>query len=438
VELDPRICYEAIKSRDRRFEGRFVVAVATTGIYCRPGCPARTPRSENVRFYARSADAEAAGFRACLRCRPDRGVGASSWGIRSATVAHALRLLDSATAETSLDTVALQAGVSARQLRRLFEHELGASPAEVFRSRRLRFARELLEQTSLPMGDVALQAGFRSLRRFNAAVRDAFGGTPSSLRDAGEPAGTQLALRLAYRPPLAWDALAAFIGARAWPGVERVERSRYERKLAKGTILVEPDPERAALLLRVEAPRAVALLPLVAAVRRLFDLDADAPAIDRRFARDRRLAPLVAARPGVRVPGAFDAFELLVRAILGQQVSVAAATTLAGRLVARGPVTARALAAADLSGLGLTKARAAVLGDVARRVAGGELDLSRPLPALPGIGPWTREYFAMRALGDCDAFPSGDLVLRRHAEGAESWRPWRAYAAMHLWMEQKR
>lgn len=436
VNLDPETCYEAVRSRDRRFEGRFVLGVTTTGVYCRPGCPARLPRRENVRFYASGAAAEHAGFRACLRCRPDRGVDASAWGRKSATVAHALRLIDAAPEPLSSDDLALRTGVTARQLRRLFDSELGASPAAIVRGRRLRFARLLLEQTVLPVTTVAHQAGFASVRRFHAAIRAAYATTPRALREKGMPDEPGVVLHLSYREPFAWDVLVRFLGPRALPGVETVGADRWCRKLVDGELEVTHAPERAALRLRVDGRGGVALLPLVTKVRSLFDLDADPLAIDAVLARDPTLRANVRARPGVRVPGAFERFELLVRTVLGQQISVAAATTHAGRFAARGLFEAKALAAADPASLGLPLRRARSLRDLAELVANGSLDLARELPDLPGIGPWTRAYYGMRALGDCDAFPAGDLVLKQHAVHSERWRPWRAYAAMRLWTKE--
>lgn len=437
VTIDELAFYEAVRSRDTRFEGRFVIGVKTTEIYCRPGCPARTPRRENVRFFASSAAAESEGFRACRRCRPDRGVDASAWGRKSSTVAHALRLIEYATTSVSVEDIALHAGVTGRHLRRLFESELGASPATIQRCKRLRFARQLLEESALPMTQVAQQAGFASVRRFNSAIRATYRATPSELRRQGGGDRLGLALRLPYRRPYAWSQMLQFLGARALPGVETVTTSSWSRRLSEGAIEVLHDAPASALLLRIEGPTSLALLPLVSRVRQLFDLDADPVSIDACLADDPRLSNSVARAPGVRVPGAFDRFELLVRTVLGQQISVAAATTIAGRLQDRGCMESRSLAAADPRTLGLPLKRAEVLVALAARVCCAELDLSRPLPALPGLGPWSRAYYAMRALGDCDAFPEGDLLLEPHRARSEGWRPWRAYAAMRLWLEEK-
>ena len=437
MNLDPELCYEAVRSRDRRFEGRFVIGVTTTGIYCRPGCPARLPKRENVCFYASSAAAERGGFRACLRCRPDRGVDASAWGRKGATVAHALRLIDTASAVMPVDALALRTGVTARQLRRLFESELGASPAAIARARRLRFARLLLEQTTLSVTTVAHQAGFASLRRFHAAIRAAYATTPRELRDKGMPSELGIELHLGYRPPFAWDVLLRFLRPRALPGIETVTANAWRRRLDDGEIEVTHEPDRSGLRVRIEGRDQIALLPLVTKVRELFDLDADPLAIDEALARDPEMENRVRRNPGVRVPGAFDRFEVLVRTVLGQQISVAAATTHAGRFVARGLFAPKLLAVAEPHTLGMPLRRAQSLCALAQSVASGLVDLTRELPELPGVGPWTRGYYAMRALRDCDAFPAGDLVLRAHADRSEGWRPWRAYAAMRLWTEDQ-
>lgn len=358
---------------------------------------------------------------------------ASTWGRKVATVAHALRLVDAAEEPIATDELALRVGVTGRHLRRLFQAELGASPAEIVRSRRLRLARILIEDTELPLTRVAFQAGFASVRRFHAAVRAAFGATPTALRSRGAVSADGICLRLGYRAPFAWEPLLDFLRARAIPGVETVTAEAWQRKLPQGAVEVRDDPARTCLVLRVEGHERMPLLTLVARVRALFDLDADPSTIDAVLARSAALRDHVNAFPGVRVPGAFDRFELLVRAVLGQQISVAAATTHAGRFAARGLFAPQALAAVDPASLGLPRRRAAALCELARRVANGDLDLARELPEVPGVGPWTAGYFAMRALGDCDAFPRGDLVLEPHAATAEPWRPWRAYAALRLW-----
>lgn len=471
--LNAEDMYVAMVSRDRRFEGQFVVGVTTTGIYCRPGCPARTPRRSSVRFFPSPAAAQAYGLRPCLRCRPDASPGTPAALGTPATVTRALRLIDEgALDDAGIDALADRLGVTARHLRRLFDQHLGAAPIAVARTKRAHFARKLLEETSLPMTEVAHASGFASLRRFNDAVRAAFRATPSELRRRGarrdvDRTQADVVLRLPYRAPFAYDDLLAFLARRAIPGVERVHAGSYARTVeAAGRparIEVRRGPDDAHVLLFAWGVAGADLFSMVTRVRRLFDLDADPLRIDAHLARDRRLAPSVRARPGLRVPGAWDAFEIAVRAILGQQVSVAGATTLAGRLVARfgRPVpggkdglthlfpTPHALADADVASIGLPRARAAAIVALARATADGK----RPLEPVDGridvagVGPWTAAYVAMRGGRDPDAFPAGDLVLRRALAGAgqappperhvlllsEPWRPWRAYAAMHLW-----
>ncbi len=479
MTLDPDICYRAVASRDARFDGRFFTAVTTTGIYCRPVCPARTPGRGNVSFYSCAAAAEEAGFRPCRRCRPETAPGSPAWIGAPVTVRRALRLIDAGALDgrgADVATLAARLGIGDRHLRRLFADHLGASPLAVAQTRRAHFARLLVDQTDLPLTRIALASGYGSVRRFNAALRATFGAPPSALRRSSGAAETGvLTLCLPYRPPLAWAALLAFLRERAIPGVESVDATTYRRAVragaAAGVIAIRPAARAAHLELRAPVALAPALADLVLRTRRLCDLDADPAAIDRDLRRDPLLAPRVRARPGLRVPGAWNRFELAVRAVLGQQVSVAAARTLAGRLAATlgeplpnaptgGPTrlfpTPAALAQADLTRLGLTGARAATLVRLATEVRDGRLDLDDAadpddlrarLESLPGIGPWTAQYVALRALGDPDAFPAGDLGVRRAlAAGddrpataaaaqarAEAWRPWRAYATLHLW-----
>ncbi|MHB8079167.1 MAG: AlkA N-terminal domain-containing protein [Candidatus Krumholzibacteriia bacterium] len=479
MTLDPDICYRAVASRDARFDGRFFTAVTTTGVYCRPVCPARTPGRPNVRFFTCAAAAEEAGFRPCRRCRPETAPGSPAWIGAPVTVRRALRLIEAGALDgrgADVATLAARLGIGDRHLRRLFADHLGASPIAVAQTRRAHFARLLVDQTDLPLTRIALAAGFGSVRRFNAALRATFGAPPSALRRApGAAEPGVVTLRLPYRPPLAWAALLAFLRERAIPGVESVDATTYRRTVrageAAGVIAIRPAGRPAHLELSAPVALAPALGDLVARARRLCDLDADPAVIDRDLRRDPLLAPRVRTGPGLRVPGAWDRFELAVRAVLGQQVSVAAARTLAGRLAATlgepladppadGPVrlfpTPAALAAADLARLGLTGARAATLVRLATEVRDGRLDLDDAadpddlrarLEALPGIGPWTAQYVALRALGDPDAFPAGDLGVRRAlavGDGppataaaaqsrAEAWRPWRAYATLHLW-----
>jgi len=478
MELDRDRCYEAILARDRRFDGRFFVGVRTTGIFCRPICPARTPLLRNVQFYSCAAAALSAGFRACRRCRPESAPGTPAWLGSSAIVARALRLIEGGALDgADVEQLAARLGVGARQLRRLFGRHLGASPAEIARARRVHFARALVDETSRPITEIAFAAGFASVRQFNHAFRASFGRAPREVRrgSAGRAAGAAdaLALRLPYRPPFDWDGLARFLAGRAIAGVERVTPASYARtiELASGVGWIEVMPLRGepALLLRVHAPWSTELLGVVERVRRIFDLAADPLAIADALGASATLRPHIAARPGLRVPGAWDGFELGVRAILGQQVSVRGASTLAARLVrAFGkPIesapaglshlfpTPAALADADIASLGMPRSRADAIRGFAAAFARGDLaldgalgldDTVAKLTTLPGIGDWTAQYFAMRALGEPDAFPASDLGLRKALAGGGApvsaaqaermstpWRPWRSYAALALW-----
>jgi AraC family transcriptional regulator of adaptative response / DNA-3-methyladenine glycosylase II len=492
MQLDAARCYRALAARDGRFDGRFFVGVRTTGIYCRPVCPARTPLLRNVAFYPSAAAAAEAGFRPCRRCRPETAPGTPAWEGTSATVTRALRLVaDGALDERDVEALAQRLGIGERHLRRLFRSHLGASPVAVAQTRRLHFAKRLIDETDLPMTEVAGASGYRSLRRFNAAVREAYGMAPTALRRGArgrrtDGAGSDtsdrghLSLRLAYRPPIALPPLFEFLARRAVPGVEHVTADTYRRVLEiDGTtvrIAVIDEGTPGAITLRVPVAAAASLGRIVAAARSLFDLDADPQAIADTLGRDALLAPILAREPGLRVPGAVDGHEIAVRAVLGQQVSVAGARTLAGRLAARfgrrqdGPRTdpddgehplCRAfpgpamLAEADVAAIGVPARRAEAVRALSRAVAGGALSLSpgtdpeatrEALLAIPGIGPWTAAYIAMRALREPDALPGGDLVLRRMAAGgagaiperalvarAEAWRPWRAYAVVALW-----
>lgn len=471
------IFYRALLTRDRRFDGRFFTGVLTTGIYCRPVCPARTPLFKNVRFYKTAAAAEGAGFRPCQRCRPETSPGTPAWIGSSATVSRALRLIRSGAGEGMKESVlAARLGIGERRLRQLFAEHLGASPLAVVRVQRLDFARRLLDETSLPMSEVAAGAGFRSIRRFNDAVKARFGKPPTELRrEKRQQTDGDLVLRLPYRPPYDWDALIGFLLARAIPGVEAAGPSFYSRSFtlgdADGLLLVRPTPGEDSLTLRLRTAnpglRGAGLMDAVERVRTLFDLEADPLRITEHLGKDPRLSPAIAAHPGIRVPGGWDGFELAVRAVLGQQVSVKGATTLSGRLVralgrplALTPFDSQAspdspglthafptpevLAGADLTGIGIPQARARALSELGRRVAAGQLVLHgtadldstvQTLLTVPGIGPWTAQYIAMRVLRDPDAFPSTDLVLKRRVGDGdtEAWRPFRAYAALFLW-----
>jgi len=473
VPLHADTCYRAVAARDRRFDGRFFVAVRTTGIYCRPVCPARTPARDRCRFFERAAAAEREGYRACLRCRPELAPGQGPVDAVPRLVAAALARIEAGCLnQGSVDELAAGLGVTSRHLRRALGTELGLSPVELAQSRRTALAKQLLQDTALPMAEVALASGFRSLRRFNALFRSRFGRPPSALRHRpAEPAGAGLTLRLDYRPPLDWEALLAFLGPRATAGVEEVSGATYRRTVRLGTrtgwLEVCPLPGQAALQARISLSLAGALMPLAAGLRALFDLDALPHLVSAHLAGDPRLREAVRRRPGLRVPGALDGFETATRVILGQQVSVAAATTVAGRLARalgepchtpfagldRLSPTPAAIAAAGeerIARLGMPGARARTLlalagaaadGSLRLERGGGEADLAR-LRSLPGVGDWTAQVIAMRALGDPDAFPAGDLALRRALaagparqaeERSADWRPWRAYAALHLW-----
>jgi len=478
--LDADGCYRALVARDARFDGLFFVGVQTTGIYCRPVCRARTPGRDRCRFFRTAAQAEAAGFRSCFRCRPELAPGAASVDALSRVVAAALRRIDDGALahDGSVDALAGELGVSGRHLRRAMAAELGVSPLALAASRRLALARQLIADTALPITEVAFASGYASLRRFNAAIKSRYARPPSAMRrdarngGAAAGAGASLTLSLQYRPPYDWAAMIAYLAARAIPGVELVRDDVYMRTVAigghRGWLSVAPDPAGAALRATISSSLAGALMGVVARLRRLFDLDAQPAAIAAHLARDPRLARHVRARPGLRLPGAFDPFEAAARAVLGQQISVAAARTIAGRLTTRlgaavvtpQPELTRLFPSADaiaaapagaLQTLGVPARRATTLRTIAAAVASGRLSLDgaaeparliEEATALPGVGLWTAHYLAMRALGWPDAFPEDDLGLRRalgDVSGAdaraiaERWRPWRAYGATHLW-----
>jgi AraC family transcriptional regulator of adaptative response / DNA-3-methyladenine glycosylase II len=477
MELSQQTCERARRSRDPRFDGRFFIAVTTTGIYCRPVCPAPSPKEANVRYFPSAAAAAEAGFRPCLRCRPETSPGTPAWLGTSTTVSRALRLInENGLSDESLEDLAERLGIGSRQLRRLFLKHLGATPVAVVQTRRLHFAKTLIDQTDLPFTQAALASGFNSIRRFNASFRTLYGRTPTELRGLARRSGAsppeQYRFRLPFRPPLDWDGLLGFLAPRAIPGVEEVTAECYRRTIElqgkRGQIEVRLDKRGGALDLRIHFPDAGALIRIVERVRRIFDLRADPAEIRARLETDPLLAGRVALRPGLRVPGAWDGFELAVRAILGQQVSVKGATTLAGRVVRTfgEPIelggglthvfpTPAALAAADYSTIGLPAARAEAIRRLSLAVERGELPFTgvadpaqwmERFRALPGIGEWTAQYVAMRALGEPDAFPTADLGLLRASgaaspkqleQRAEQWRPWRAYAAMYLWQTEK-
>ncbi|GLQ94086.1 DNA-3-methyladenine glycosylase 2 family protein [Dyella acidisoli] len=476
--LDPQACERARLSRDARFDGLFFIAVSTTRIYCRPVCPASpSPKRENVTYYTTAAAAEAAGFRPCLRCRPELAPGNDAWQRGDHVVTRALKLIEGGLLQDHpVDELARRVGVGARQLRRLFVERLGAPPIDVHTTRRLLFAKQLLTETNMPVTDVALASGFSSLRRFNAAFAQANRIAPRELRRKPHAGNSDsLILRLNYRPPYDFASVLAFLRGRALPGIEVVDDESYLRVFGPaetpGWLRLSAWPGKEnALRLQLHCPQPAQMLSVVTRIRRMFDLDAEPQAIASALQTTPHLRPLLRKRPGLRLPGSWDGFEVAVRAILGQQVSVAAARTLASRVVHRFGVplpvpvapgleclfpTPEVLASADLSALGITGARIESIRGVARALLDGRVDfrveqsleefVSRWV-ALPGIGEWTAQYMAMRGLSHPDAFPAADLILRRAASTdgdalstkaltqlAEAWRPWRAYAVMHLW-----
>jgi AraC family transcriptional regulator of adaptative response / DNA-3-methyladenine glycosylase II len=505
--LDDEQRYQAAVSKDPRFDGVFFTAVTSTGIYCRPSCPAITPKRQNMRFYRSAAAAQDAGFRACKRCRPDASPGSPEWNIRADVVGRAMRLIaDGVVDRDGVEGLASRLGYEQRQVRRLVTAELGAGPLAIARAQRAQTARILTETTALPLSEIAFAAGFASIRQFNATIQEVFAMTPTQLRQArgkraaptrrlpmrpaGDPAAPGLIrLRLAYRAPIDGGRMLGFLAARAIPGVEEVRDGRYRRtiQLPNGTGILALGPLGAAPALGyVDCELQLEdLRDLTAAVqrcRRLLDLDADPEAVTGYLAADPVLGPLALASPGRRSPGHVDGSELALRAVLGQQVSVAAARRLGARLVTAygkplerpdGSLThcfpaAETLAAADPATLPMPRSRGQALTGLAAALASGELSLDPGaerdraeaiLLRLPGIGPWTASYIRMRALSDPDAFLPGDVGVldalarlgvfgsipaatgpsgrawasRGAAAVAESWRPWRSYAVHHLW-----
>lgn len=481
--LDQDQCYRAFQAKDARFDGRVFVCVTSTGIYCRPVCPARVPKRANCIFVASAAAAEAKGFRSCLRCRPETAPGTPAWSGTQASVARALRLIEEGVLdEGSVEELAARVGLGERQLRRLFLTHIGATPQVVAGNRRLLAAKQLISETDMSMADIAYAAGYQSLRRFNDAIRASYGAAPTEMRRGKMrgPAGEGISLRIGLRPPFDWTQLLAYLKFRAMPGVEEISDTQYKRSFqlgqTRGLLLVSEGAKPNALDVAIridETTRSNISAPfrqIAARARRIFDADADPAAVAAALGHDPILGSRLAQAGGMRVPGAFDGFELGVRAIIGQQVSVKGATTLAGRVVQRcgtqlnaadGAVThyfptAQDLAEANLDGLGLTGGRIKTLKGFAQAVADGMVTFSpsatledkiSELSTVPGIGPWTAHYIALRAVGEPDAFPAADLGLRKAASHdstpistkaleamAEQWRPWRGYAALLLWM----
>ena len=480
MNLNQDICYRAIRTRDKRFDGRFFTGVTSTGIFCRPICPAVTPKAKHCRFLPSAAAALDQGFRPCLRCRPESAPGSPAWNGVSTTVSRAMNLIrDGALVDGNVEALSDRLGVTSRHLRRLFQEHLGASPAAVARAQRLLFAVQLIHETRLPLNQIAIHSGYGSVRRFNDSIKQLYGRSPGELRRSrtSKTCGAHdnmIRIKLGYQPPYDWPRLLYFLQSRAIPGVEVVDNGIYRRVIssgdAAGILEVGHDQAAAKLLFAFDLNSAAVLQSSVSRIRRMFDLETDREKINRQFARDPVLGPLVAARPGLCVPGAWDTFELGVRAILGQQVSVKAARTLAGRLVQRfgEPLTdimasgvshrfpsPEQLAGVDISKIGLPRKRAASISSLAEVFASdetgleqaGDLDaIQKTLCRLPGVGPWTAQYMAMRALAEPDAFPSGDLGVLRALQSlgvncdlktmqlmAENWRPFRASATLHLW-----
>ena len=475
--LDSRICYRALKARDARFDGRFFVAVSSTRIYCRPVCTVKPPKRENCRFFPSAAAAESGGYRPCLRCRPELAPGNASVDATSRLAQAAASMMEDRTLDQEgLDTIASSLGITDRHLRRAFGAEFGVSPVEFAQTQKLLLAKRLLTDTALPVTEVAFASGFGSVRRFNALFKQRYRLRPGQLRGplrGGTPlaaAADVLKFELSFRPPFDWSAVSAFLGVRSIAGVEAVEDGCYRRtvripidgKEHTGWIAVEMSPRKPTLRVAVSASLAKALPPVLSRVKALMDLACHPAEVAQA------LGALAKHHPGLRVPGAFDGFEMAVRAILGQQVTVAAARTVAGRFAAAFgdpietpfdslttlfPTAARVavLAAGRIARLGMPGARARTVVALARAVADGRIalvpnaDIEATLAALrtlPGVGEWTAQYIAMRALSWPDAFPHTDLGVmkalgetgaRRVLAAGEAWRPWRAYAVMHLW-----
>src|ERR1700712_3121907 len=447
MEPDHEACYRALSTRDARFDGRFFTAVRTTRIYCRPICPARTPKRENVTFFTTASAAQEAGYRPCLRCRPESSPDLGAWRGTSNTVSRALALIEAGAMDAGdVDALATRLGVGERQLRRLFRQHLGASPGAVPQTRRVLLAKQLIQETLLPMGEVALASGFGSVRRFNETFQQLFGRPPGALRrsraEEASAAAGGITVRLPYRAPYDWEAMISFLAARAIPGVESVSPRRYARTLAVdgvlGVVTVSPG-DGDFLVAQIRFPKVQALPAVIARIRRVFDLTADPGLIGAHLSQDPALAPLVAAKPGLRAPGAWDGFELAVRAILGQQITVTAARALAAKLVdaygarLEGPFAAslglrrafptpEQIVGQEIAALGMPKARGAALEALARTVAADptiftpRADLETAiaaLKALPGVGEWTAQYIALRELREPDAFPQADIGLLR-------------------------
>jgi AraC family transcriptional regulator of adaptative response / DNA-3-methyladenine glycosylase II len=473
MNLDWQVCSRARLSRDARFDGKFFIGVVGSGVYCRSICPAPTAKEKNVRYFPTAAAAAEAGFRPCLRCRPESSPGTPAWLGTSNTVSRALRLIgESGMEDGGVEVLAERLGVGSRHLRRLFLRHLGATPIAVAQTRRLHFAKKLIDETGLPMSQIALAAGFGCVRRFNAGIRKVYHRTPTQIRHLARPKdmlpGNQYVFRLHFRPPYHWQGMLAFLAPRTTPGVEVVENGAYRRTISlngrDGHFEVSLDQTRPALIVRIEFGDPHSLFFIIERIRAMFDLTADWSAIVQNLRTDPVLATRVEADPGLRVPGCWNGFELATRAILGQQITVKGATALTGKLVSSFGKTFSAasglshlfpppevLADGKLASIGMPGTRAETVRRLARAVCDGKIKFEgvvdsdaflNQLCEIPGIGKWTAQYIAMRALGEPDAFPSSDLGLlramslsnsRELEHRAETWRPWRAYAAMYLW-----
>ncbi len=468
---DTASCLRALRTRDRRFDGRLFAAVLTTGIYCRPICPARAAKAENLRFFSSAAAAESQGYRPCLRCRPERAPGLAGVDAISRLVGAAIAGIEEhSLSSAKVGDLARTLGVSDRHLRRATQVELGVSPIQIAQTHRLLLAKRLLAETSLSQAQIAFASGFGSVRRFNALFKSRYSLSPRALRHRGGRV-EGLHCHLEFRPPLAWPQLLAYLRGRAIPGIESVDHTHYRRTVSigahEGWIAVSWVGGERALDLELSSSLIPVIGAVVMRVKRLFDLGADPGAVSAQLGQIPLLADAVRRLPGLRVPGAFDGFEIAVRAILGQQVSVRGASTMAGRWAEKfgRPIatpyaslhrltpdaeTIAVATSAQIAALGIVGARARAIVELGRRVAANELSLGfaprieasiEALQEIPGVGAWTAQYIAMRALQWPDAFPSGDLVLRRVAgmneshlrARSETWRPWRSYAAHYLW-----